>query len=123
MNPSFDDIRQRIDRRYRRLSWFVFHVIMAITSIIVIWLIDPTPQDGTPVIAGLWFGVLIFHAAKLFIDSRQDRAVERAWARYLDVVPDEKPKRTLRLTDDAEMEWIEDGSVEMKHEKRESKRG
>lgn len=53
--PSYDDIRQQVERHYRRLSYFIFHIIMAVTSVIIIWLIDPTPQDGTPVIAGLWF--------------------------------------------------------------------
>lgn len=108
--PSYEDIRKQVARRYDRMSLFVFHVIMAVTSIIIIWLIDPTPQDGTPVLAGLWFGVLIFHAVKLWLDNARDREIERAWERYGDNqqgVYDQKSKRMIRLSDEAEQEAYE----------------
>lgn len=105
--PTYDDIRQQVARRYSRLGWFIFHLIMAITSIIVIWSIDPTPQDGTPVLAGLWAGVLIFHAVKIYLDGLRDQAVERTWAKYQGSF-DEKPKRTLLLHDDTELEVVDE---------------
>lgn len=111
--PSYETVRAQVARRYRRLSWFVLHVVMAITSVIAIWLIDPTPEDGTPVIALLWFGLLVFHAIKIYMSGMEDRAVERMWERYQgDADFDEKPKRMMRLTDDAELEVIEDDPVQ-----------
>ena len=119
--PSYDDVRQQVERRYGRLTWFIFHVIMAVTTVAVIWAIDPTPQDGTPVIAVLWLGVLVFHALKAFVlDSARDRAIERAWQRYSGeaAAEGEKPKRFLRLADDANMEVVEDETVDEKSELR-----
>jgi hypothetical protein len=109
--PTYDDIRQQIQRRYTRWTWFIFHVIMAVVTVAVIWAIDPTPQDGTPVLAALWGGVLLCHFIKIFIDGSQDRALERAWQRYSEaLVLDEKPKRAMRLTDDGELEVVDEKS-------------
>jgi hypothetical protein len=115
-NPSYDDIRQQISRRFGRLSLFIFHVIMAITTTAVIWLIDPTPQDGTPVLAGLWLGVLVWHATKVYMDGVRDREIERTWQRYSgDLVDiDEKPKRMMRLADDDELEVVEDEAANLR---------
>jgi hypothetical protein len=116
--PSYDDIRQQIGRRYGRLSLFIFHVIMAITTTAVIWLIDPTPQDGTPVLAGLWLGVLVWHATKVYMDGVRDREIERTWQRYsgeLDI--DEKPKRMMRLADDDELEVVEDEAANLRRQR------
>ncbi len=106
--PSYDEVRQRVERRYSRLSWFIFHLIMAVTTVAVIWAIDPTPQDGTPVIAALWVGVLVCHAVKIYLDTLRDRAVERTWQRVSGKAVDEKPKRTLLLSNEAELEVIEE---------------
>lgn len=115
--PSYDDIRKQVERRFGRLALFIFHVIMAITTVIVIWLIDPTPQDGTPVLAGLWLGVLVWHAIKVYMDGVRDREIERTWHRYsgdnrTDI--DEKPKRMMRLTDDDELEIVEDEAAKLR---------
>src|SRR5688572_22931913 len=114
--PSYDEIRQQVQRRYRRRSYFVLHLIMAVTGTAAIWMIDPTPQDGTPVIALLWAGLLVFHAVKAFVlDEAQDREVERMWRRYSGEFDDEKPKRSLHLTDDAEIEVIEEEAQERRY--------
>jgi hypothetical protein len=47
----------------------------------------------------------------------RDRVIERTWQRYADArfEVDEKSKRLMRLTDDAELELVEDeSSREMK---------
>ena len=46
-NPTYEEVKEQVGRRYSRLMWFIFHVIMAITTVAVVWAIDPTPQDGT----------------------------------------------------------------------------
>jgi hypothetical protein len=109
--PSYDDIRQQIERRYRRLSWFVFHVIMAVMTVAVIWMIDPTPQDGSPVIAALWCGVLIFQAIKIWMDTVRDREIERTWQHISGENVAEKPKRSR--IQDAELEVVEDEPIRL----------
>ncbi len=116
--PSYDEVKEQVSRRYNRWAWFVIHVIMAIISIIIIWLIDPTPQDGTPVLAGLWFAVLICHAVKIYLDGLRDQAVERTWQRYSGDGEQEKPKRFLRLEDDDELEVIEDEAAPLNSQMR-----
>lgn len=121
--PSYDDIRKQIERRYSRIAWLIFHAVMAFFSILVIWIIDPTPTDGTPVLAVLWFGVLVCHAIKVFMDGLKDRAVERTWQRYAGEADDfEKPKRTLRLAEyDDEMEIVDDKVVDVRKTPRNQK--
>lgn len=104
-SPSYADIEKQVSRHYRRLTWFAIHVIMAVVSIVIIWSRNPAPQDGTQVMMGLWFGVLICHAVKVYLDNLRDEAIERMWQRYSSP---EKPKRFLRLEDDDELEVIKD---------------
>jgi hypothetical protein len=111
--PTYDDIREQITRRYTRWTWFAIHAIMAVVSVIVIWMIDPTPQDGSPIIAALWSAILFCHFVQIQIAGQRDKAIERAWERYAHLEDeDEKPKRAMRLTDDAELEEIEIIDVE-----------
>jgi hypothetical protein len=43
----------------------------------------------------------------------RDRVIERTWQRYADArfEADEKPKRLMRLTDDAELELVKDEPI------------
>lgn len=108
-NPSYPDIEKHISRRYRRLTWLAFHVVMAVVTIVIIWSRNPEPQDGTQVMTGLWFGLLLCHAFKVYLDNLRDEAIERTWQRY---AGDEKPKRFLRLENDGELEIIEDEALQ-----------
>jgi hypothetical protein len=108
--PSYEEIRRSVESRYNRFFWFIFHVIMAVVTTGVIWAIDPTPEDGTPVIAALWVGVLIGHAVKVYMDGLKDAAIERTWQQYygdlemgeVEIIEEEKPKRMARLMDEDE---------------------
>jgi hypothetical protein len=54
------------------------------------------------------------------MDGARDRAIERTWRRYYGDLPYEKPKRdVLRLTDDAELEVIEEETQDRKVLRRE----
>jgi hypothetical protein len=114
--PSYEEIRKRIETRYNRIFWLIAHVIMAFVTTAVVWAIDPTPQDGTPVLAVLWIGILICHAVKVGMDELKDRAIERTWQRYerdLDAeMMEDKPKRSItRLMDNTEVEVIEEEPI------------
>jgi hypothetical protein len=54
------------------------------------------------------------------MDGARDRAVERTWRRYYGDLPyeDEKPKRTMRLMDDAELEVVEEETAERRAARR-----
>ena len=105
--PTYDEIRRQVGRRYRRRTLFALHFIIAVTGLAVMWLVDPSAEDA--VLSLLWTGLLTFHGIKVFVlDEGHDRAIERMWERYGGDVADEKPKRTLRLSDDAEFEVVDD---------------
>jgi hypothetical protein len=115
--PSYDEIRQQIERRYRRRSFFIYHVIIAIASLSAIAVMSKGDNTFEEVMAALWFGLLVLHGVKVFMDEARDRAIERTWRRYYGDLPyvDEKPKRTLRLMDDAELEVVEEDLPERKY--------
>lgn len=112
--PSYDEIRQQVERRYRRRSLFIYHIIIAVTCLTVIWLVDLTPYTVAPFLTVLWAGLLVLHGFRVFMEEVRDRAIESTWRRYYGDLPyaDEKPKRTLRLTDDAELEVVEEDGQE-----------
>lgn len=118
-SPSYEEIRRRVESRYSRYFWFIFHVIMAVVTTAVIWAIDPTPQDGTPVIAAIWGGVLVGHAVRIYMDGLKDAEIERTWQKYygdldvdeVEIIEEEKPKRMVRLMDESE----EDDSLAHTH--------
>ena len=98
--PAYDDIKRQVERRYRRVTFFILHVILAITIVGVVWAIKPNPGEGTIVMGALWAGLLIFHAFKLWLDNERDHEIERTWAKYAPTAIYEKPKRHSRLSDD-----------------------
>ena len=108
--PSYDEIRQQVGRRYRRRSLFIYHIVIAVTCLTAIWLVDMTPYTVAPFLTVLWAGLLVLHGVRVFMSERSERAIERTWQRYYGDLPyaDEKPKRSLRLMDDAELEVIEE---------------
>lgn len=119
--PTYDEIRQQVERRYRRRSLFIYHVIIAVASMTVMWLMGSPFSMLPEAITTFWIGLLIIHGVRVFMHEARDRAVESTWRRYYGDLPyaDEKPKRTLRLTDDAELEVIEEELHERKVLRRE----
>ena len=111
--PSYDEIRQQIERSYRRRSIFIYHLIIAFVSLASIWYIS---RDGRVAIVStlLWGGLLALHFVRLVSESAKARAIERTWRRYYGDIDYEKPKR-LQLTDDAELEVIEDEQPERQY--------
>lgn len=106
--PSYDDIRQQVERRYRRRSFLLYHFGFAAVCLTVVWL--TTTRMGSPGVAMLltllWAGLFILHGVKVLMDEAKDRAIESTWRRYHGdfAYADEKPKRdTLHLTDDGEL--------------------
>lgn len=109
MTPTYEEIRQQVERRYRRRSLFIYHIIIASVCLTVMWLtashIDALPEAITT----FWIGLLLIHGARIFMSERSERAIERTWQRYYGDLPYEKPKRDmLHLTDDGELEVIEE---------------
>jgi hypothetical protein len=115
--PSYNEIRQQIERRYRRRSLFIYHCIIAAVSLLAIWLIKPF-SSPTYIIFVLWMGLILLHGIHMLMEGAKDRAIERMWRRYYGDIDYEKPKRTLHLTDDAELEEIEDELPERKYRQR-----
>jgi hypothetical protein len=115
--PSYDEIRHQVERRYRRTSVFIYHLIIAFVSLASIWYIS---RDGRVAIVMtlLWGGLLALHFVRLVTESAKDRAIERTWRRYYGDFDYEKPKNALYLTDDAELELIEDDEPERKYLRR-----
>lgn len=116
---SYDEIRQQIERRYRRRSYFIYHVIIAIAGLSTISVMSKGDNTFEEVMAALWFGLLVLHGVKVVMDEARDRAIERTWRRYYGEFDNEKPKRTLRLMDDAELEVVEEDLPERKYMRRE----
>ena len=108
--PSYDDIKKQIERRYRRLTWFVLHIVVTVTLFGLMWAVVPSFGVATIMFSALWLGGLIFHGFKVWLDNARDLDIERAWTQMStpETDADEKPKRHLRLSDDAELEVIED---------------
>jgi hypothetical protein len=119
--PSYNEIHQQVQRRYRRRSLFIFHIIIATICLMVLWF-TASPRSTLPeTFSMLWIGLLLIHGVRVFMGERSEKAIERTWRRYYGDLPyaDEKPKRTLRLTDDAELEVVEEDMQERKALRRE----
>ena len=117
--PSYDEIKRQVERRYRRRSALVYHVIIACAGLPAIWVIGRMNTIVIFTITALWGGLLLLHAARVFIESAKDREIERTWRRYYGDTDyeDFKPKRSFRLND-AELEVIEDEQPETLYRRR-----
>ena len=112
--PSYDEIRQQVERRYRRRVNFIFHIIISAILSGMIWVFAPVTSIGLVIIALLMVSLLL-HSIKLLLDGWRDREIERTWQRYYGDLPYEKPKREmLHLTDDGELEVIEEETQDRK---------
>jgi hypothetical protein len=120
--PSYHQVRRHVERRHRQVSFFIFHLVVAMTATLI-WMTGTESGVGTRVFAVLWFGVLVCHGMKVYLDGVRDRAVERSWRRYsgeayayadepysastmtlkemlAEIDKNEKPKRSMFLDDD-----------------------
>ncbi len=108
--PSYDEIKRQVERRYRRRSAFLYHLIIACAGLPAIWVIGRMNTVVIFTITALWVGLLLLHGVHLLLEGAKDREIERTWRRYYGDIDydDIKPKRSFRLNDDAELEVIED---------------
>lgn len=77
----------------------------------MIWFLEIRNRPTLALIfTALWCGLIAIHTVWLMMSAARDRAIERTWQRYYgdSGFNYEKPKRTVRLTNDAELEVIED---------------
>jgi hypothetical protein len=113
--PTYDEIRQQVERRYRRRSLLVYHIIIAFVCLTVIWFTASHVSMLPEAITTFWIGLLLIHGVRVFMSERSERAIERMWQRYYGDLPYEKPKRdVLHLTDDGELEVIEEATRDHK---------
>lgn len=108
--PSYEEIRRQVERRYRRRALFIYHLIIACAGIPALWFVAGRNGIVSLVITVLWVGLLLLHGVRLLMEGAKDREIERTWRRYYGDIgyEDVKPKRSFRLSDDAELEVIED---------------
>lgn len=109
-NPN---LRRYVERRYNRLSFFVLHLIFAVTLAAVVFITPEYRDSSTPAIGMLWFGLLLYHGVKVYIDSARDRAIERTMQQPYYDAEDEKPKRSTRLADLTDYDEPEIDSAEV----------
>lgn len=113
--PSYDEIQAQVTRRYRRRSFLIYHAIIAFFGLSAVFFISPNLRVFLP-LAAMWGGVLALQFVHLVLENAKDREIERTWRRYYGDLDYEKPKRqndygyrrTLRLSDDAELEVVDD---------------
>lgn len=121
MDPDYEEIRQRITRRYNNRAEFWSHVVAYIVSSVIVWrVLSPVGLFFTiaAVIMGFWGMGLVIHAVQYLMKEAQERAIERAidrersWRWQADETGDGTIKRKRdRLTlkhDDAMLEVVED---------------
>ena len=119
--PSYDEIRRQVERRYRRRSAFIYHLIIACAAIPAIWFVARSNGIVSVTITLLWVGLLVLQGVHLLLEGAKDREIERTWRRYYGDIDyeDVKPKRSFHLSDDAELEVIEDDQPERRYSRRE----
>ncbi|MCA0456810.1 MAG: 2TM domain-containing protein [Chloroflexi bacterium] len=121
MDPEYEEIRERISRRYNNRAEFLSHLVAYAAINGFIWgVLGPSGIYFTlaAILSGLWGTGLVIHGVQFVLKEAQERAIEReiererAWRRNMDQVPDGEIKRKrdrLTLNDDGELlEIIED---------------
>jgi hypothetical protein len=110
--PSYEEIHKSIERRYSRRFRLFSHVIMAGMTLGALWALGSVSARSLTLVSILWSGLLICHALKVFMDELKDRAVRQALHLYKQdadfYTAEDKPKRTMRLMDNSEVEIIEE---------------
>jgi hypothetical protein len=123
MNPDFQQIRQLIERRYRRRIRFALHLTLFILALMAVawYLIDQYPYTRDPFLLAVmaaWGVILASHWGYVAMSNARDREVESAWERvYGKAESDAEDQYAARLVsarlyadEDVEVqdEWIEE---------------
>jgi hypothetical protein len=109
--PNYDEIRQRIKRKYDNRTEFFGNLVSFVGANIVLWGVLQ-PQWGWATLAafimGCWFIGVLVHAVVFWGKEAQERAIEReiererAWHSATDADVKHKRQR-LQLTNDGEV--------------------
>src|SRR5688572_22133396 len=107
--PSYEEISRNINRHYNRVFWLIVHITLVVVAAEILWMSDPTPQNGNPWLTIPWFGLVLIHAVEVVMDILKERALKQAWQRSYGtdeahIADEEKPKRLARLMDEREHE-------------------
>jgi hypothetical protein len=113
---SNEAMDQQADEPYRRRSLFIYHAVIAALCLMMLWFSGASRSILPEMITVIWVSLLLIQGIRIFIGERSEQAIEREWRRYYDdpFPVDEKPKRTLRFTDDTEIESIGEEAQEHK---------
>ncbi|GAB4548652.1 MAG: hypothetical protein OHK0023_12080 [Anaerolineae bacterium] len=109
---DYNAVRREIVRRMRgRVIFFIHAAIYALCFVVTIAM-PPWLRNGAEVAFLTWGSILVFHAARHFRwwDKWIDRMTQRELAHHdptYSAIAD-KPKRDVRLSDDGELEYIEE---------------
>lgn len=108
--PNYDEIRQRITKRYENRTQFVGHLVGFPIVNALIW---SGIFGGWMVLRWIsvaWFLGLAIHFVNFMMLEARERAIERAIQAEREWMAGEKPKRDSRihLTEDGELEEVND---------------
>lgn len=110
-HTNVDDIRTRVERRYRRRYELAAHIVMFLFILAGLLLLR-VPPPAVALLGGVWALVLTVHGLKVVFDEFSDRAIEHEIERErAQTYESDKPKRDwqVRLSDEGELiEIIED---------------
>ena len=111
--PSPDEVRHKVERRYRKRSLLLFHVILYIFVVSALFVISEPGDDEHIVVAIVWAGLLVLHGARILTNELRDRAVERELRRYFGDMPYKaKHGERLALSEDGELvEFVDEAKA------------
>lgn len=122
--PNYDEIRTRVEKRFKKRQEFITHSIAFVLGNIMVWTIYGVVGGGFPwpIFVTVGWGIgLVGHALDYIMQHgsgarRREAEVQREVERELGhSLTYEKPKRAphLRLTDDGEIEEVVDDTFSL----------
>jgi TRAP-type C4-dicarboxylate transport system permease small subunit len=93
--PSYDEIRQMADERYRRWTLFICHFVIAALCLMMVWFSSLSRTILPEIITIIWVSLVLIQGIRIFISQHIERAVEREWRQLhtVEVVEEETPDR------------------------------
>jgi hypothetical protein len=109
--PSPEEVRYKVERRYRKRSLLLYHVILYVFIVSALFVIAEPSDDEHIVVAIVWAGLIVLHAARILSNELRDRAVEQELRRYFGDLPYKtKHGEHLALSEDGELvEMLDEG--------------
>lgn len=108
---NYDDIRTRVERRYRRRYELAAHMVMFLFILGGLALLR-VPSTALALLGGVWALIVAVHGLQVVFAEFSDRAIEREIERErAQLYGSDKPKRDwqVRLSDEGELlDIIED---------------